>query len=69
MAFTVPFGHYECNVMPFGLKKALSEFPNIMNDIFNDYTKFSIVYIDNVLIFSNSMEEHFQHLKLFIKPI
>ena len=48
--------------MPFGLKNAPSEFQNIMNDIFNAYTKFSIVYIDNFLIFSNSIEEHFQHL-------
>ena len=44
--------------MPFGLKNAPSEFQNIMNDIFNDYTRFSIVYIDDVLIFSNSIEEH-----------
>ena len=58
-AFTVPFGHYEWNVMPFGLKNAPFEFQNIMNDIFNAYTKFSIVYIDDVLIFSNSIEEHF----------
>ena len=48
--------------MPFGLKNAPSEFQNIMND----YTKFSIVYIDDVLIFSNSIDEHFQHLK-FLK--
>ena len=45
--------------MPFGLKNAPSEFQNIMNDFFNDYTKISIVYIDDVLIFSNSIEEHF----------
>ena len=51
--------------MPLGLKIAPSEFQNIMNDIFNDYTIFSIVYIDDVLIFSNSIEEHFQHLKIF----
>ena len=55
-AFTVPFGHYEWNVMPFGLKNAPSEFQNMMNEIFNDYTRFSIVYIDDVLIFSNSIE-------------
>ena len=47
------------DVMPFGLKKGLSEFQNIMNDIFNDYTRSSIVFIDDVLIFSNSIEEHF----------
>ena len=37
-AFIVPFGHYEWNVMPFGLKSAPSEFQNIMNGIFNPYT-------------------------------
>ena len=56
IALTVPFGHYEWNIMSFGLKNAPSEFQNIMNDIFNDYTRFSIVYIDNILIFSNSIE-------------
>ena len=55
--------------MPFGLKNAHSEFQNIMNDIFNNYTIFSIVYIDDVLIFSNSIEEHFQHLSFFQKLV
>ena len=50
--FTTPFGHYEWNVMPFGLKNALSEFQNIMNDIFNSFSHFTIVYIDDVLIYS-----------------
>ena len=50
-AFIVPFGHYEWNVMPFGLKNAPSEFQNIMNEIFTPFTEFSIVYIDDVLIF------------------
>jgi len=50
-AFTVPFGHYEWNVMPFGLKNAHREFQNIINDIFTLFTDFSIVYIDDVLIF------------------
>ena len=68
-AFTVPFGHYEWNVMPFGLKNAPSEFQNMMNEIFNEYTRFPIVYIDDVLIFSNSIEEYFKHLKNFQKIV
>ena len=64
-AFTVPFGQYEWNVMPFGLKNAPSEFQKIMNDIFNPFSKFCIVYIDDVLIFSNSIEQHFKHLETF----
>ena len=67
--FTAPFGHYEWNVMPFSLKNAPSEFQNMMNEIFNEYTRFSIVYIDDVLIFSNSIEEHFKHLKIFQKIV
>ena len=55
--------------MPFGLKNAPSEFQNIMNDIFNAYTKFSMVYIDDVLIFSNSIKKHFHHLRIFQKLV
>ena len=68
-AFTIPFGHYEWNVMPFGLKNANSEFQNIMNDIFTPFTEFSIVYIDDVLIFSKSRDEHWKHLDIFVKVI
>ena len=57
-AFTVPFGHYEWNVMPFGLKNAPLEFQRIMNEIFNPYGGFMIVYIDDVLVFSESLEKH-----------
>ena len=48
--------------MPFGLKNADSEFQNIMNDIFTPSTSFSIVYINDVLIFSNSIDQHWKHL-------
>ena len=68
-AFTVPFGQYEWNVMPFGLKNAPSEFQKIMNDIFNPYSKFVIVYIDDVLIFSQNIDQHFKHLQTFIHII
>jgi hypothetical protein len=51
--------------MPFGLKNAPFEFQRIMNDIFNAHSKFCIVYIDDVLIFSHSIDQHFKHLYTF----
>ena len=69
IAFTTPFGHYEWNVMPFGLENAPSEFQNIMNDIFNSFSHFTIVYIDDVLVYSNSIDEHWKHLYSFLKTI
>jgi hypothetical protein len=60
-AFTTPFAHYKWNVMPFGLKNAPSEFQNIMNDILNSFSHFTIVYIDDVLIYSKSIDEHCKH--------
>ena len=55
--------------MPFGLKNAPSEFQNIMNDIFTPYTSFIIVYIDDVLVISNTIDQHFKHLQTFIHII
>ena len=68
-AFTTPFGHYEWNVMSFGLKNGPSEFQNIMNDILNSFSHFTIVYIDNVLVYSNSINEHWKHLYSFLNTI
>jgi len=50
--FIVSFGHYELNVAPFGLKNAPPKFQHTMNDIINDYSEFSIVYTNDVLIYS-----------------
>lgn len=56
--------------MPFGLKKiAPSEFQNIINEIFNPYSSFSIVYIDDVLIFLDSIDKHFKHLNIFLRVV
>jgi hypothetical protein len=55
--------------MPFDLKNAPSEFQNIMNDIFNPYSEFCITYIDDILVFSNSIDQHFKHLKVLKEVI
>ena len=52
--------------MSFGLKNAPSEFQRIMNDIYGPYSKFSIVYMDDMLIFPNDIDKHFKHLKTFL---
>jgi hypothetical protein len=53
------------DVMPFGLKNAPSKFQRIMNDILNAHSKFYIVYINDVLIFSHFIDQHFKHLHTF----
>ena len=67
--FTTPFGHYELNVMPFGLKNAPSEFQNIMNEIFNPFSSHAIVYIDDVLIFLDSLNQRLKHLRAFLHTV
>jgi len=50
-AFTCPQGHYEWLVMPLGLKNAPALFQRKMQNIFNEYQEFILVYIDDVLVF------------------
>ena len=63
------FGHYEWNVMPFGLKNAPSKFQNIMNEIFNPFSSHAIIYIDDVLIFLESLDQHRKHLRAFLQTV
>ena len=57
-AFTCPLCHFEWLVMPFGLKNAPSVFQRKMDNIFNKYKNFVCVYIDDILVFSKTKEEH-----------
>jgi hypothetical protein len=69
------YGSYEFLVMPFGLTNALATFCTLMNDIFREWLDdFIVIYIDDILIYSGSLEEHlrkvFQRLrenKLYVK--
>lgn len=63
IAFRTHHGHYEFTIMSFGLTNILVTFQETMNQLFADYLKkFIVVFIDDVLIYSGSLEEHVEHL-------
>ena len=54
--------------MSFGLTNAPLAFIDLMNRVFNEYLdKFIIVFIDDILVYSRTMEEHEQHLKIVLE--
>ena len=56
--------------MLFGLKNALAVFMDLMNKVFEEYLdKFVIVFIDDILVYSHTMEEHELHLKLVLEKL
>ncbi|GKE27894.1 putative reverse transcriptase domain-containing protein, partial [Tanacetum coccineum] len=67
-AFRTRYGHYEFQVTPFGLTNAPAIFMDLMNRVCKPYLdKFLIVFIDDILIYSKSKEEHAEHLKLILE--
>jgi hypothetical protein len=62
--FRTRYGHYEFTVVPFGLSNAPVVFMCLMNGVFREYLdKFVIVFLDDILVYSKSEEEHEHHLK------
>jgi hypothetical protein len=68
--FRTRYGHYEFMVVPFGFSNAPVVFICLMNGVFREYLeKFVIVFLDNILIYSKSEEEHEHHLRMVLKVL
>ncbi|OWB70298.1 hypothetical protein B5S30_g5810 [[Candida] boidinii] len=69
-AFSTDRAHYEFTVMPFGLTNAPATFQTMMNTVLGGFIdKFVLVYIDDILIYSKTAEEHEKHIKMVLSKL
>nr|KYP73731.1 Transposon Ty3-G Gag-Pol polyprotein [Cajanus cajan]KYP73738.1 Transposon Ty3-G Gag-Pol polyprotein [Cajanus cajan]KYP73739.1 Transposon Ty3-G Gag-Pol polyprotein [Cajanus cajan]KYP73740.1 Transposon Ty3-G Gag-Pol polyprotein [Cajanus cajan] len=69
-AFRTCYGHYKYLVMPFGVINAPGVFMDYMNRIFHPYLdRFVIVFIDDILVYSKTREEHVEHLRIILQTL
>ncbi|CAM4874461.1 unnamed protein product [Rotaria socialis] len=62
-AFITPFGLYQFNVLPMGLRNSPPTFQKVMTDTLKSCRSFCLVYLDDIIIFSESFSDHLYHLR------
>ena len=67
-AFVTPFGKYEFLQVPFGLAQAPAFFQHLMNKVLDNYP-FAMTYLDDIIIFSDTEEEHLAHIEEIFKRL
>ena len=69
-AFLTRYGHYEDSVMPFDVTNVLCVFMEYMNRIFHPFLdRFVVVFIDDILVYSKSEEEHVEYLRVVLHTL
>ena len=68
-AFVTPFGHFQWRYMPFGLRNAPATFSRLVSKLLHGLETFCAAYLDDIIIFSDSWEEHMRHLRLVFDRI
>ena len=68
-AFVTPFGKYEFNSILFGLAQALAYFQQLISMVLQDCRDFAMVYLDDIIIFSQTPEEHLKHIEIIFQKL
>ena len=69
-AFRTRYGHFEYLVLPFGLSNAPATFMTLMTEVLAPFIdKFVLVYLDDILIYSETEEEHLEHVRLVLEAL
>ena len=69
MAFITADGKYQWNIVPFDLATTVSTFQYLMSTVLTGLNNFAFTYLDDVLVFSETYEEHLHHLVTVFEKI